>query len=115
MLAEAEKICDYVCLIEGGQMIIDGPLDAVRADFPRRRVKVAWDDGRQPPADLTGVSQSEFADGVWQLTLDDETKPASLLPALQAAGSLTLFSANRPTLNEIFLTAVARHRQEVRS
>ncbi len=36
----------------------------------------------------------------------------SLLPALMKAGELTLFSANRPSLNEIFLTAVARHRQE---
>ena len=35
------------------------------------------------------------------------------LPALTAAGPLTLFSANRPSLNEIFLTAVARRRGEV--
>ncbi len=115
MLAEAEKICDSVCLIEGGQMIIDGTLDAVRSEFPRRRVKVAWDDGRQPPSDLADVVGTDFEEGVWQLTLEEGTRPADLLSALQMAGPLTLFSANRPTLNEIFLDAVARHRQEVRS
>jgi len=115
MLAEAEKICDAVCLIEGGQMIIDGPLDQVRANFPRQRLKVAWDDGREPPQTMPGVAAMEFADGVWQLTLDDGIKPSALLPALQEVGNLTLFSGNRPTLSEIFLEAVARHRQEVRS
>ena len=115
MLAEAEKICDAICLIEGGEVILDGTLDEVRARFPMQSVRVAWEGPVEPPADLTGVTHREFVEGRWQLTLAQNTDPRSLLPALMAAGPLTLFSANRPTLNEIFLTAVAQHRQEVRA
>jgi len=115
MLAEAEKICDFICLIEGGTVILDGPLPEVRAAFPQKVLRVAWEGDVQPPADLPGVVQRDFHEGSWRLTLEEGVDPRGLLPALMAAGSLTLFSANRPSLGEIFLAAVDRHRKEVRS
>ncbi len=113
MLAEAEKICDSICLIEDGRVILDGSLDRVRADFPLRSVRVAWADGAAPPDDLPGVVARERSEGAWRLTLAEGADPQALLPALSAAGRLTLFAANRPSLSEIFLAAVQRHRQEV--
>lgn len=115
MLAEAEKICDAICLIEAGEVIIDGPLDQVRREFPLQSVRVAWADDTQPPKDLPGVLHQELSEGSWRLTVGEDHDARSLLTQLSAAGPLTLFSANRPSLNEIFLEAVARHRSEVRS
>ncbi len=115
MLAEAEKICDSICLIEGGNIIIDGSLESVRADFPQKSVRAAWADGASPPDDLPGILHREFKEGSWRLTLSEETDPQSLLPVLTAAGRLSLFSANRPSLEEIFLEAVVRSQGEVRS
>jgi ABC-2 type transport system ATP-binding protein len=115
MLAEAEKICDFICLIEGGRVILDGPLDEVRAAFPQKILRVAWEGGVQAPENLPGVERRDYHEGSWRLTLAEGADPRSLLPALTAAGPLTLFSANRPSLGEIFLTAVERSRQEVRA
>lgn len=115
MLHEAEKICDSICLIEGGEIIVDGTMEAVRRDFPLKSVRVAYADGTEPPADLPGVLHREINEGNWRLTLGEGSDPQVLLPILTQAGPLSLFSANRPSLNEIFLEAVARHRQEVRS
>ena len=115
MLAEAEKICDSICLIEGGEIIIDGSLESVRNNFPLKSVRVAWKDETQPPEDLPGVLHRELQDGHWRLTLAEGSNPQDLLPALSAAGPLTLFSANRPSLSEIFLEAVSRSRGEVLS
>ncbi|MBK8166663.1 MAG: ATP-binding cassette domain-containing protein [bacterium] len=113
MLAEAERICDAICLIEGGEKILDGSLAEVREAFPLRAVRVAWEGEVSPPADLPGVTQQEFQDGSWRFLLEDGADPRALLPRLLAAGPLTLFAANRPTLSEIFLTAVRRRRLEV--
>lgn len=113
MLAEAERICDAICLIEGGEKILDGSLPEVRAAFPLRSVRVAWEGETTPPADLPGVAQQEFHEGSWRLLLEEGADPRALLPRLQAAGQLTLFAANRPSLSEIFLTAVRRRRPEV--
>ena len=115
MLAEAEKICDAICLIEGGEIILNGPLDKVRADFPLESVRVAWEGNPEPPADLSGVLHREQSEGSWRLTLAEGVNPRELLPDLMAFGNLTLFSANRPSLSEIFLEAVVRHRRGVRS
>lgn len=113
MLAEAERICDAICLIEGGEVILNGPLPKVRAEFPLHSVRVAWDGELSPPEDLPGVLHRELNEGTWRLTLAEGVDPQSLLPRLLAVGKLTLFSANRPSLNEIFLTAVLRRRQGV--
>ncbi len=115
MLAEAEKICDHICLIEDGRIILDGPLEQVRANFPLRSVRVAWEDDVTPPDDLPGVLHTENSEGTWRLTLAEGADPGALLPLLTQLGRVTLFSANRPTLSEIFLAAVARYRQEVSS
>ena len=113
MLAEAEKICDAICLIEEGEIILDGTLEQVRAQFPVHTVRAAWRDGTEPPADLPGVVRRERSEGVWKLAVAEGMEPAGLLEHLAAAGPLTLFAANRPSLSEIFLAAVARRRGEV--
>ena len=115
MLAEAEKVCDAICLIEDGRVIVDGSLDQVRRDFPLQSIRVAYADDTEPPEDLPGVLRRSYNESSWQLTLADGASTPDLLPALSAAGPLTLFSANRPSLSEIFLEAVAQNRQEVRS
>ena len=110
MLHEAEKICDAICLIDDGEVILDGTMAEVRAAFPLRSVRVAWADDAEPPADLPGVRHRERSEGSWRLTVDEDVDPDALLPVLAAAGRLTFFSANRPSLSEIFLAAVARQR-----
>lgn len=110
MLAEAEKICDAICLIEGGQKILDGTLDRVRAEFPFQSVRVAYADGREPSAVLPGVVGRVRDEGVWKLTLEKGADAQALLRILADAGPVSLFSANRPSLNEIFLTAVNQRR-----
>ncbi|MFO7608193.1 MAG: ATP-binding cassette domain-containing protein [Candidatus Krumholzibacteriia bacterium] len=112
MLHEAEKICDAICLIEGGEVILDGTMAAVRAAFPLRSVRVAWEGDAAPPAGLPDVTHAEHHEGSWRLTLAEGADPTALLPHLAAAGRLTFFSANRPSLGEIFLAAVARQRGE---
>jgi ABC-2 type transport system ATP-binding protein len=110
MLAEAEKVCDSIFLIEDGCKILDGTLDEVRAQFPLRSVRCAYTDGSEPPADLPGIIHREFAEGEWRLTLEETADTPAVLERLTDAGPLSLYSANRPSLNEIFLTAVRQRR-----
>ena len=110
MLAEAEQLCDAICLIEGGSKILDGSLDQVRDDYPLRSVRVAYADGAEPPGGLSDVDRCEPDGDNWRLTLREGADPDALLDRLRAAGSLALFAANRPSLQEIFLAAVRSRR-----
>jgi len=110
MLAEAEKLCDAVCLIEGGHKVLDGTLADVRANFPLKSVRAAYADGREPPARLPGVAHRVFQDDSWRLTLESGADTDAVLDALRAGGQLSLFAANRPALDEIFLSVVRERR-----
>ncbi len=110
ILAEAERICDAICLIDGGEKILDGTLEEVRQQFPLRSIDVAYEDGREPPADLPGVGHRLLDGGAWRLALEPEGDPRALLRRLEEAGPLSLFSANRPSLSDIFLAAVRSRR-----
>ena len=53
-LAEVEQICDRVCIIDQGQVVIEGVLDDLKSDY--RRILLVFDG--EPPrglADLAGV------------------------------------------------------------
>ena len=84
----------------------------VRAAFPFHMVRVAYQGDHEPPTDLAGVADRRRDEGSWRLELEPDRDPQSLLEPLITAGPLSLFSANRPTLNEIFLTAVRRRRAD---
>jgi ABC-type uncharacterized transport system ATPase subunit len=47
---------------------------------------------------------------VWKLVLEKGRDTQALLRILTDAGPVSLFSANRPSLSEIFLTAVNQQR-----
>jgi ABC-2 type transport system ATP-binding protein len=111
MLAEAERLCDAVCLIEGGQKILDGSLAEVRRSYAVQMVRVAYQDGTEPPDGLPGVIDRRLDEGTWRLEVDAASDPGALLQPLATAGPLSLFAANRPTLGEIFLSAVRRRRE----
>ncbi len=111
MLAEAERLCDAVCLIEGGAKILDGPLDTIRREFTFHMVRVAYEDGTEPPQTVPGVTSRRLDEGAWRLELEAGHDPGELLEPLAAAGPLSFFSANRPTLSEIFLAAVRQRRE----
>lgn len=50
-LAEVEQICDRVCLIDRGQMVIDGVLDDLKEQY--RRILLVFDG--EPPRELAGI------------------------------------------------------------
>ena len=110
MLPEAEKLCDSICLIEGGEVILEGDLAGVKRDYPLATIKAAFVDGRAMPSGLPGVIGSEPDEGAWRLALKAGADHQKVLDALRDHGDLSLFAAHRPSLDEIFLSAVRRHR-----
>lgn len=110
MLAQAERLCDHICLIDGGEVVVDGTIDAVRDRFPQDSVRAAYPEGVAMPESLPGVARIERDENAWRLTLEPEADPQRVLDALRDHGPVSLFAARRPSLDEIFLTAVRQRR-----
>jgi ABC-2 type transport system ATP-binding protein len=101
-----ERLCEAVAIIKDGRLVASGAVEELRdrgADHRRVRVEVAADDSWVPP-DAEIVSRD--GRGI-VLALRDGTTPDAVLDAARTAGSVTLFSLERPTLTELFREAVA--------
>jgi ABC-2 type transport system ATP-binding protein len=104
-----ERLCESVVLIDRGRIVASGRIADLRADDPRRllRVEVAnaapgWLDG------LAGVRVLEPLPEGAILELVDHSVESDVLEAARAAGRVRHFSVVQPSLTDIFRRAVVR-------
>ena len=106
-----ERLCEDVAIINRGRLVASGAVqelrDRGRGGVQHVRVRVEGDgDGRW----VAGVPGAELADagssGVL-VRLDDGGSPDRVLDAARAAGTVTHFSLERPSLADLFREAVA--------
>ena len=106
-----ERLCEAVAIVKDGRLVASGSveelLDRGREGRRHVRVAVAWgDDGwlaRVRAAELVDRS----GDGGLVVSLGDGLTADDLLDAARAAGTVTHFSLERPTLTDLFRKAVA--------
>jgi ABC-2 type transport system ATP-binding protein len=105
-----ERLCEAVAIINRGRIVATGPVDELRErgrHGEHVRVRVEDDgDGRW----LTGVRGAEVVEtgprGML-VRLDGAADAERVLDAARAAGRVTHFSLERPTLSDLFRAAVA--------
>jgi ABC-2 type transport system ATP-binding protein len=103
-----ERLCEAVAIIKDGRIVASGPVEALRDRGGRdRRVRVAVDGAaegwlaRVPGAEVVATGPRGTL-----VALHDGAAPDAVLDAARAAGSVTHFSLERPTLTDLFREAV---------
>jgi ABC-2 type transport system ATP-binding protein len=102
-----ERLCQAVAIIKDGRLVASGAVDELRdrrgaSDGTRVRVAVAGaDDGW-----LAAVPGATVTARDPRGALVETASPDALLDAARAAGSVTHFSLERPTLTDLFREAV---------
>lgn len=102
---QVEEMCDRIALIHRGVVQVSGPVPTVRQSFAGNIVAVG---GQGPLADFPAVQHAEQLNGLWHLTLSDETTPQQLLHDLVVRADTTVehFAVVLPSLNDIFIQVV---------
>jgi ABC-2 type transport system ATP-binding protein len=102
-----EHICESVAIIDHGRLVACGAVEELRASGPRL-VRV---DVRGAAQDWAGlVSDVEIVERAGERTvfkLSPAADPERILDAARAAGTVTHFAEQRPTLAELFRELVA--------
>ena len=103
-----ERLCEAVAIIKDGRIVASGAVEALRDRGGRdRRVRVAVDGAaegwlaRVPGAEVVATGPRGTL-----VALHDGAAPDAVLDAARAAGSVTHFSLERPTLTDLFREAV---------
>jgi ABC-2 type transport system ATP-binding protein len=106
VMEQAEKICDYLCMINRGEKVLDGPLHEVKSQFGTNTLVVTGDvrdDGLKALPGVTGVRSDRHRH---ELTLAENTDTQTLLPELIKLGPIDGFERVQPSLHQIFLKIV---------
>lgn len=102
-----EAMCDRILLINKGQGVLYGDLDAIKREYAADAVRLRAD---ADLSDLPGVTHREELDDVTVLTLDG-ISPQALLRALVERGiAVKSFEVATAPLEEIFISVVKEGR-----
>ena len=107
---DAERLCEYVCIIAEGRKVLDGELSEVRREHQGQRWRLQFE--TVSPAAREIVDRGRFAaatpvENGWELELFDNDDARELLSAVANVDArLVRFEHVQPTLHEIFVDRV---------
>jgi ABC-2 type transport system ATP-binding protein len=102
----AEKLCREIALINRGQIVLGGPLAAVKAKFGKNSVLLEYDGDAMFVRGLPEVSRVDDYGGYREVRLRDGADPQALLRALVGKAAVRRFEIVEPTLHNIFIEKV---------
>ncbi len=104
-----EDLCQAVVVIDHGRLVMSGPVRQLKEGSGRRRLRVRVDGGGPAWAEgLDGVTVTSHGDAGTTLALSPGTDPLAVLDRARAAGAVSDFGLELPSLSELFREAVAR-------
>jgi ABC-2 type transport system ATP-binding protein len=121
-MAQADELCDAVCIIAAGEKVLDGEIGQIRRANRGNRWRVELDEVGPPREEFAGVLErfgtTRRSGRGWEVELREEEGSAALLAAMAGAPApLLKFERVQPTLHEIFVQRVGadavtqRHRE----
>jgi ABC-2 type transport system ATP-binding protein len=105
-----ERLCEAVAIVNRGRVVATGPVEELRERGARDdhvRVQVAGDGDGSWLGGVTGAELVEAGSRGLLVRLREGASSDALLDAARAAGTVTHFSLERPTLSDLFRSAVA--------
>jgi ABC-2 type transport system ATP-binding protein len=114
MMDNAERMCDSVCIVARGEMVLDGAVNAVKSSHGGTHVALALANGSAPAVesvlrDLTLVQRVDDQNRYFEIEMLPGVDPQSLLRRIVDAGGIVdRFERVQPSLHQIFLERVGR-------
>jgi ABC-2 type transport system ATP-binding protein len=106
-----ERLCEDVAIVNHGRLVASGAVAELRergrGGVERVRVRVEGDGDGRWLARVPGAELAEAGPRGLLVRLDRGAQPEAVLDAARAAGTVTHFSLERPSLADLFRAAVA--------
>ena len=112
VMHEAEQLCDFIVLINRGKVVVDGPLDEIRAQHESHTVLVELEGDGDLIRTLPMVAAVSPDGRRFQVALKDGADAQELLRALVERARVRVFEIKQPSLHEIFVRLVGANHVE---
>jgi ABC-2 type transport system ATP-binding protein len=105
-MEQAEKLCDQICLINRGTVVLEGSLRDVKRSRGANTVHLGFDGDGGFLQSLPGVRRVILYGNSAELELEDGASPRALLAAAVERMDVRRFEVQEPSLQSIFLQTV---------
>ena len=113
MMDQAEKICDHICLINQAQVVIDGPVDAIRKQFREDAYYIELEGSYPILSELDNVQILEEGKNSYKFVLKrGAISLADLLKKVEEKARIRRFEVFEPSLHDIFIRLIQEQAEE---
>jgi ABC-2 type transport system ATP-binding protein len=110
-MAQAEELCEHVCIIAGGRKVLDGVLRDVRRENRGNRWRAEWEEPTAQVQRFVAASHAfgEFhaaSGGAWEIDLTDGDPREVMAAIARLDAAPSRFARMDPSLHEIFVERV---------
>lgn len=102
---QVEKLCDSICLINGGQAVLSGRVREIKQQYPRDHVVFEFE-GDSSFLKSDEVADAKIYSGHAEVRLKDGADPQKLLASAIQKAQIFRFELMEPSLEEIFIQTV---------
>ncbi|MDS0191517.1 ABC transporter ATP-binding protein [Staphylococcus capitis] len=101
-----EELCDDVCIIDKGQLVVSGDIQKVRSELGNKLVIVESDHQIDGLDDIPGILKKEHRKHDVRLTIENEAVAEKIYNTVIKQGYVRRFQVLEPSLNDIFIDKV---------
>ncbi len=103
VMEQAEKLCDFICLINKGQKVLDGKLADVKAKFGSNTLQVDMEGDGAFSREIPGVEEMIEFNNYIELKMTPDADTQEILRRLAEKVKIRRFEIMEPSLYEIFI------------
>ena len=104
---QVEKLCDSICLVDGGRAVLSGGMRELKSRYPRNRVVIDFE-GDDSFVNHPAVKEYKAFSGHVEIQLREGADAQDLLRAACQSAKIYKFELIEPSLEEIFIQTVGR-------
>lgn len=106
IMEQAEKLCDRICLISRGRVVLDGELAAIKREHGGIAWRLVGDGDLTRLRGIDGIADLQIHDGTARLFLADGVAGSDVLRSAVGLVEVAEFRSEEPELEEIFVKVV---------
>jgi ABC-2 type transport system ATP-binding protein len=110
-MGDAEKLCDRICLINAGRVVLDGTMQDVKSGYGKNVLRLEFEGDGAFLAHHPAVRSAQLYENYAEIVLKADDLQNELLLAAVERLTVRKFERGEPSLNAIFLELVGATRR----
>ncbi|MDW4351850.1 ABC transporter ATP-binding protein [Staphylococcus saprophyticus] len=105
-MEHVEELCDNVCILNKGELVVSGPIDEVKTNHGNKRVVIETDHEMPEIDKVDGVLEVDRNKREIKAMIETESVAEQIYDIVKQYGFVKQFQVVEPSLNEIFIDKV---------